>query len=91
LLLIPCALLAQAPQNPSTAPQQAPPQTTTGCQAAPVKKPKIRVPKFVQDAINKAAKKANDKAGVQVDPNAPQTTIDQTVNKPCPPPAPAKQ
>jgi hypothetical protein len=58
---------------------------TAGCDATPVKKPKIHLPRVLQDAINKNADKLNNKTGVQVDPNAPAQTIDKAQNTPCPP------
>ena len=86
LLLAGIPLFGQqpAPPVPPPAAQKAP----AGCIAAPVKPPRFHLPKKVQDAINKNAKKIADKSGVELDPNAAAQAV-KDAQKPCPPPAPA--
>ena len=76
-----------APAHPGDAKAPAPP---TGCAAMPVKKPRLHIPKAIQNAINKDAKQIGAKTGVDLDPNAPaQAVNDAQKNASCPP-APTK-
>src|ERR1700683_1669137 len=67
-------------QQPSPA---LPPKAPAGCIAGPVKKPRIHIPKKIQDAINKNVDKVASKTGVEVDKNAPAQAVKDAQNKPC--------
>jgi hypothetical protein len=76
--------------TPKVAPPNPAPNAQPGCTALPVKKPRFRIPKAVQDAINKQTKQLGSKTGVALDPNAPAQAVNDAQGKPCPAsPAPA--
>jgi len=94
-LLLSASLLLSAARGQQTTQSQ--PQATgqqrqpaqTGCPASPIKKPRFHIPKSIQDAINRRVKQINDKAGIELDPNAPGQVIkDAQQDKPCPAAAP---
>lgn len=76
-----------APASAAAKPQPATPTVQTGCDASPVKKPRFRIPKAFQDAIDRQAKQVSGKTGVDVDPNAPAKAVKdaQTKLPRCPP------
>lgn len=86
--------VAAEQKKPGATPNAAPAANAQpGCPALPVKKPRLHIPKAVQDAINKQTKQIGGKTGVALDPNAPaQAVNDAQKSAPCPPaPKPANQ
>ena len=84
-------LAQQNPQPQPTQPSQAQQSPCTETKQ-PAKKPRfgIHIPRNIQDAINKNAKKLSDKTGIDVDPNAPAEVLkdaQKSVSHPCPAPA----
>ncbi len=74
------------PAQPATGKAPAPKAQAGGCPATPAKKPRFRIPKALQGALNTG--KLSDATGIDLDPNAKKDAPKDATGKPCPP-APA--
>jgi hypothetical protein len=70
-------------QQPPTQPM---PQPSMGCVSSGKPPVKQHIPKFLQKRIDEMTRKAAQKAGVEIDPKAPEKTLqDAQKTQPCPP------
>jgi hypothetical protein len=74
---------ASAAQTATAKAGTATPKAQGGCPATPAKKPRFRIPKALQDAVNSG--KLGDLTGINVDPNAKKDTPKDATGKLCPP------